>query len=285
LAVFLLPNYNRTNSVKIGRRIQMEENLNVVNDTQTGNVDGQTEQVNSESVNTEVAAVQNDKPVEKPVQTPEQNAEFARVRREAETKAKDAVISEMYGESHGIHTYAEYQAALAKQQAEAERAKFQEENGIDPDALKPVFQQWKESDPDFQELKAIRAEKNQTKALTDLNSELKDAGIDLQIKDLSDSELLKLPNIDKILEQVQKGHTLADAFFLANKKDIISRQAQTAQQEAIKKIAANGESSPGSLSAGGESDFISQELFESKKSDQRWVIKNLSKIQKSRANW
>lgn len=285
MAVFLLPNYNRTNSVKIGRRIQMEENLNVVNDTQTGNVDGQVEQVNSESVNTEVAAVQNDKPVEKPVQTPEQNAEFARVRREAETKAKDAVISEMYGESHGIHTYAEYQAALAREQAEAERAKFQEENGIDPESLKPVFQQWKESDPDFQELKAIRAEKNQTKALTDLNNELKDAGVDLQIKDLSNEELSKLPNIDGILEQVQKGHTLADAYFLANKKDIISRQAQTAQQEAIKKIAANGASSPGSLSAGGESDFISQELFESKKNDQRWVIKNLSKIQKSRANW
>ena len=134
-------------------------------------------------------------------------------------------------------------------------------------------------------MKAIRAEKNITKALTDLNSELKDAGIDLQVKDLSNEELSKLPNIDKILEQVQKGHSLADAFFLANKKDIISRQAQTAQQETIKKITANGESSPGSLSAGGESDFISQELFESKKNDQRWVIKNLSKIQKSRANW
>ncbi len=210
---------------------------------------------------------------------------FARRLKEATTKAKDELIAEMYGESHGIHTYAEYQAALAREQAEAERAKLQEEIGIDPDALKPVFQQWKESDPDFQELKAIRAEKNITKALTDLNNELKDAGIDLQIKDLSDSELLKLPNIDKILEQVQKGHSLADAFFLANKKDIISRQAQTAQQETIKKIAANGASSPGSLSAGGESDFISQELFESKKSDQRWVIKNLSKIQKSRQNW
>ena len=151
--------------------------------------------------------------------------------------------------------------------------------------MKPLFDQWKESDPDLQEARLMRAERNQTKALTDLNNELKDAGIDLQLKDLSDAELSKLPNIDGILGYVQKGHSLADAFFLANKKDIISRQAQTAQQETIKKITANGESSPGSLSAGGESDFISQELFESKKNDQRWVIKNLSKIQKSRANW
>ena len=95
---------------------------------------------------------------------------FARRLKEATTKAKDELIAEMYGESHGIHTYAEYQAALAREQAEAERAKLQEEIGIDPDALKPVFQQWKESDPDFQELKAIRAEKNITKALTDLNN-------------------------------------------------------------------------------------------------------------------
>jgi len=263
----------------------MEENIvSSVNAEPVVNVEPQETTVN-EPVNAGSGEVATPQTVSKPVQTPEQNAEFARVRREAETKAKDAVISEMYGESHGIHTYAEYQAALADQKAAEQRAKFQEENGIDPDALKPVFQQWKESDPDFQELKAIRAEKNQTKALTDLNNELKDAGVDLQIKDLSNEELSKLPNIDGILEQVQKGHSLADAFFLANKKDIISRQAQTAQQETIKKITANGESSPGSLSAGGESDFISQELFESKKSDQRWVIKNLSKIQKSRANW
>lgn len=235
----------------------------------------------------------NPEPTPDPTPSPEPTNEpdvtttqaFARRLKEATAKAKDELIAEMYGETHGIYTYADYQKALAEQKAAEQKAKLQEEIGIDPDALKPVFQQWKESDPDFQELKAIRAEKNITKALTDLNSELKDAGIDLQLKDLSDAELSKLPNIDGILGYVQKGHSLADAFFLANKKDIISRQAQTAQQETIKKITANGESSPGSLSAGGESDFISQELFESKKNDQRWVIKNLSKIQKSRQNW
>jgi hypothetical protein len=226
----------------------MEDNINVLNDTQTGNVDGQTEQVNSESVNGGVATPQNDKPA----QSPEQNAEFARVRRDAETKARDAVIAEMYGESHGIKTYAEYQKAIADNKAAEQREQFREENGIDPESLKPVFEQWKEADPDFQELKAIRAAKNSMKALSDLNAELKDAGVDLEIKDLSTEELTKIPNIDKILEHVQIGHNLADAFFLANKKDIINRQVQTAQQETIKKISANGASSPGSLAAGGE---------------------------------
>jgi hypothetical protein len=208
---------------------------------------------------------------------------FAKRLKEATTKAKDELIAEMYGETHGIYTYADYRKALAEQKAAAERAKLQEEIGIDPDALKPVFQQWKESDPDFQELKAIRAEKNITKALTDLNSELKDAGIDLQLKDLSDAELSKLPNIDGILGYVQKGHSLADAFFLANKKDIISRQAQAAQQEAIKKITANGASSPGSLANGGNEVFFTPEQVRAMTPAQ--VKANFDAIEKSMKHW
>ena len=72
----------------------MDELLTSVNAEQVSDESSQTEQVTSESENTEVATVQNEKPVK---QTPEQNAEFAKVRREAETKAKDAVIAEMYG--------------------------------------------------------------------------------------------------------------------------------------------------------------------------------------------
>lgn len=223
-------------------------------------------------------------PTPSPEPTPEPDVTntqaFSKRLNEMTQKAIDAEYDRLYGAEYGIHSKADYDAAIAKQQAEAERAKFQEENGIDPESLKPVFQQWKESDPDFQELKAIRAEKNQTKALTDLNNELKDAGIDLQVKDLSNEELSKLPNIDKILEQVQKGHSLADAFFLANKKDIISRQAQTAQQEAIKKITANGESSPGSLSNATEDDSLFTEEQIEKMSEAE-INKHWNKVKKS----
>jgi hypothetical protein len=224
-------------------------------------------------------------PTQEPAKEPDITATqaFARRLKEATTKAKDELIAEMYGETHGIYTYADYQKALAEQKAAAERAKIQEEIGIDPDALKPVFQQWKESDPDFQELKAIRAEKNITKALTDLNSELKDAGIDLQLKDLSDTELSKLPNIDGILGYVQKGHSLADAFFLANKKDIISRQAQAVQQETIKKIAANGASSPGSLANGGNEILFTPEQVRAMTPAQ--VKANFDAIEKSMKHW
>jgi hypothetical protein len=264
----------------------MEELLNSVNAEQGANVEPQIEQGETAQVeqgeNVEVAEPQ------KPVQSPEENAKYAAIRREAEQKTQkaiDAEYSRLYGAEYGIHTKADYDAAIAKQEAEAKREQFKEENGIDPEALKPVFQQWKESDPDFQELKAIRAEKNTNTALADLNNELKDAGLDLQIKDTSSEELLKLPNIDKILDLVQnKKHSLADAFFLANKKDIINRQAQTAQQETIKKIAANGASSPGSLSNNNteETFFTKEQVDKMSKAD---VVKNYDQIIKSTKKW
>jgi hypothetical protein len=172
----------------------------------------------------------------------------------ASTKALDDFISTQGYEYNGkpIKTYAEYQAAQTEVEEANRKAQFQQQNGFDPDAVKPLFEQWKQNDPDFQELSQIRQEKTLSSAISQLNTELQDAGIDLQIKDTSPAELAKLPNVDKITEYVSKGHSLADAFFLANKKDIISKQTTSVQQETIKRIAANGASSPGSLAAGSD---------------------------------
>jgi hypothetical protein len=256
------------------------EDLNVVNDTQESVVETQTEVQETGVTDSQPADV-------KPVQTPEQNAEFAKVRRDAETKAaaKERERADSFAKKYGYSSFEEMEKDQAEKEAQAEKQQFVEKNGFDPDSVKPLFEQWKESDPDFQELKSVRAERNATKALSDLNKELEDAGVDLKLADLSDAELAKVPNIDKVTEYVTKGHTLADAFFLANKKDIISRQAEKAQQDTIKKINANGESSPGSLAGGGEETFISREQFESRKSDRNWVVKNLEAISRSRAKW
>jgi hypothetical protein len=96
-----------------------EENLNL-NEGQENVVDSQTEQVDAtvETVNADNADVTPGKQETKPVQSAEENARYADIRRKAEAEAKDKVIDEMYGASHGIHTYAEYQAAIAKQQEE-----------------------------------------------------------------------------------------------------------------------------------------------------------------------
>jgi len=263
-----------------------EQSVNIessVNAEPVGNVDSQNQNIQetSDSVNDEVAPSQNDKPV----QSQEENAKYAAARREAEQKAKQKQDS--FAKKFGYDSFEEMEQAQIEQEQEAERARIQEETGVDPDQLKSVFEQLKNNDPDFQELQAIRAEKNISKSLTDLNNELKDAGIDLEIKNLSNEEVAKIPNANKVAEFVQRGHTLADAFFLANKKDIISKQVQKAEQDTIAKINANGASSPGSLSSGNNdnTNFISKEMFESKKNDQRWCIDNVSKLAKSCTKW
>lgn len=277
---FLLPIKSRNPCVKRERRIKMDELLTSVNAEQVSDESSQTEQVTSESVNGEVATPQN----EKPVQSAEENAKYAAIRREAEqkaaAKAKDEMIAEMYGESHGIYTYADYQKALAEQKAAEERQQFQDETGLDPNRIQPLIEKAVAEHPTVKQASEFLKTQRVDAAVSEFAKEFPDLGI----KTIDD--IIKLPNFQEINNYViNRGFTLNEAYKLANYGDTVSKAAQSAQQETIKKITANGASSPGSLSAGGESDFISQELFESKKSDQRWVIKNLSKIQKSRQNW
>ena len=230
----------------------------------------------------------NPEPTPDPTPSPEPTNEpdvtttqaFARRLKEATAKAKDELIAEMYGETHGIYTYADYQKALAEQKAAEERQKFQEETGLDPTAIQPLIEKAVADHPTVKQASEFLKTQRVEAAVSEFAKEFPDLGIK------SFDDIAKLPGIDKMTEYVSKyGLSLNEAYKLANYGDTVSKAAQTAQQETIKKITANGESSPGSLSAGGESDFISQELFESKKNDQRWVIKNLSKIQKSRQNW
>lgn len=184
---------------------------------------------------------------------------FARRLKEATTKAKDELIAEMYGESHGIYTYADYQKALAEQREAQEKQHYQEQYGIDPDAIKPIVEKMLKSDPRYQRLEQMEKEANITAAITNFDKEFPELGV----KTFDD--IAKLPNIDKIYDYVNRGLTLNEAYKLANYGDVVSKTAQTAQQEAIKKIAANGASSPGSLAAGGEGDTKS--IFKMSKTD------------------
>jgi hypothetical protein len=236
----------------------MEEILNSVNAEQGANVEPQIEQGETAQVeqggNVEVAEPQ------KQVQSPEENAKYAAIRREAEQKtqkAVDAEYSRLYGAEYGIHSKAEYDAAIAKQEAEAQRQQFKEENGIDPEALKPVFEQMLKSDPRYQRLEQMEREANITAAVSNFAKEFPDLGVK------SFDDIAKLPNIDKVYEYVNgKGLSLNDAYKLANYGDVIGKTAAQAQQEAIKKIAANGASSPGSLSNIAEETLLTEEAIE-----------------------
>jgi hypothetical protein len=188
-------------------------------------------------------------PVTEPTPDVTNTQAFSKRLNEMTQKAIDAEYDRLYGAEYGIHSKAEYDAAIAQQQAEAARQQFQDENGFDPDVIKPVVEQMLKSDPRYQRLEQMEKEANITAAVSKFNEEFPELGIK------SFDDIAKLPNIDKMYEYVNsKGLSLNDAYKLANYGDVIGKTATQAQQEAIKKIAANGASSPGSLAAGGEGE-------------------------------
>lgn len=223
------------------------DNLNDFNESQEQVVDApETEQVEAvESVAEEVASTETDtKPVQ---QSPEENAKFAEVRRKAEREAQDKLIAEMGMEWNGvpITTYADYQQAM-KESREAELLENLRNEEADP---KDIYSELKKNDPDFQELQTIKQEHYISKQIEALNADLSETGIDVIVKTVDDLD--KLPNAGKIAEFVKTGHTLADAYFLANKKEIIAKQAQKAQEETIKKVSLLDNAGPGALDGTG----------------------------------
>jgi hypothetical protein len=99
---------------------------------------------------------------------------------------------------------------------------------------------------------------------------------DVQIADISEEVFSLIDN---------RGLTLLDAY---NRVHATQRIAQLEKALGVKeKNAANTGGTPGSVAGQGTvpSDFISYETFQANKSNQRWVINNLSAINKSRSKW
>jgi len=224
----------------------MNENFNLVDAGNEEVVTPQEEIVEEsvESVPSEVTPEQS----EKPTQSKEENSKFAEVRRRAEQEAQDKLIAEMYGESHGIRTKADYDKAV-REQKEAAMLEQMKDSEVDP---KEIYKALKESDPDYQELKKIKAETYTQNQLRELNEELKELDLDIQIKSLD--ELAKLENADKMIKHIESGKSLSEAYFLANKKQLIQKEAEKVRQDTLEKTLSLKGSSPGALdqSAGTE---------------------------------
>lgn len=247
----------------------MFENESTVNAEPEVNVEPQEDvQVNEvESASSEVATEQ---PV-KHVQSQEENARFAEVRRKAEQEAQDKLIAEMYGESHGIYTKADYDKAV-KEQKEREMLERMRTEEVDPTEIKnALYKEWESSDPRIKEYEQIKAETYTQNQLKELNEELKELDLDIEIKTLDD--LVKLDNSEKIIDYVSKGKTLSEAYFLANKKTLIQKEAEKVRKDTLEKTLSLKGSSPGALdqSAGTEHkdsySTMSAEDFEKLKED------------------
>ncbi len=244
-----------------------------------------TPQDTTTEVQTEVKPVESDGVTSTEVQGTDvtQTKAFASRLKEATEKARNEALDEFVANEgytyngQPVTTYAELQRIKAEIKAEEERATFQEQNGFNPEAVKPLFEQWLKENPRYQQLEQAEKEANARANLAKFNEEFPELGI----KTVDD--LNKLPNIDAITNYMQLGLSLNDAYFQANRNEILGKKAQSVQQETINKITANGQSSPGSLAGGGEPSFFTKEQVDAM--SQAEVNKNYDLIIKSMKNW
>ena len=229
-------------------------------------------EIESESVETEVAPVTEEK------QSQEENAKFAEVRRKAEQAAIDKFISDQYGKSHGIHTKADYDKAIAEQE-QAQLLESLKDGDVDP---LEIYNKMKESDPEFKAMKESKQEEYVKNQLSELNNDLKGLDIDIKINSLED--IVKLENSYDVIKYVDKGMTLSEAYFLANKQNIIKSDRNKIQQDTIKQIEANGSASPGALSDTGNTASLYTEAQVEAMSVAE-ISKNYDLVMKSMKTW
>lgn len=254
------------------------EQTSTVNAEPVVNVEPQetvTEPVESEIVQSE-ATEPNTEEVAKPQQSKEDNAKYAAIRREAEKKARDQMISEMYGESHGLHTYSDYQKAIEKEK----QRKLAEEKGYDYDSLEEIINQ----DPRIKQASELLTKKEQEERRQQEMFEFLDYYQEAFGETFKGDELPK-----EVVKMTEQGIPLTVAYKAVAETQHLRNKLKEyeTKQNAEKVNSKNEETSTGGINPNtqADTDFISAETFEANRSNMDWVKKNLDKLTKSRLKW
>lgn len=193
-----------------------------------------------------------------------------RAQREAAQKARDSFIAEQGYEWNGqaITTEAQYRQAL---QEKAAYDQMQEQD-MTPEQIQRELEIRRRE----QVINARESQWQQQVRINGYLTEFREAYPDVGFDDIPD-------DVKELVRQTKI--PLLDAYNRIELPRILARkdQAIAVKEQNLK----NADTSPGGVAGQGgiPSDYISQETFEQKKHDQRWVINNLSAISKSRAKW
>lgn len=211
-------------------------------------------------------------PTPQPSNEPTQTQAFARRLKEETQKAIDSEYDRLYGAEYGIHSKAEYDKAIADQQAAQQAEKL----NIDPQFYNE-FVGLKDKVTQFESEKQQLA---QEKIFIQQDTALKNDPVTKDFYTQWESEIKA--------NAKAYGCDLDTAFTLKVRKslaDITKGVATKAEQAAIQKIATNGASSPGSLAGNGENvqTFFTKEQVD--KMSQEEVNKNYDTIIKSMSKW
>lgn len=258
-----------------------------VNAGQEGNVDLQIEEVTEvEEVTAEEAPEQEESSIDvesvegdvaTPKQSKETNSEFAKVRKEAEARAREIAtkeanqrIASLYAE-YGIGSIDELEQAITQQKRQAEVDSLSE-RGYTQDEIDEIIE--------AREIKRQHAQVQEREKSQE------------QIRQMVSEFKSIFPNVDigtipqEVLDQVASGSDLTKAYAIHQINNIGNIKAQ-AQQDAIKALKNNAETSTGSLSGTSqEQQSMSiadvNKMLESMGSQQRskWIDANYSNLEK-----
>jgi hypothetical protein len=238
--------------------VEVVDQQEVTEVTENEETTEQTEQQTETTEQTEKNVIEE---VVKPQQSAEDNAKFASVRREAEKKARDSVIAEMYGKSHGINTYEQYQQAVAEQ----EKQKQIDELGDIPEEV-------------AREIVEARELKKQIEEQSKKDKEIAEF-------------VQEFPGVTTVPQEVwdivnQKGKDLTSAYAIYLSKNMDKLKTET-EQETLKKIKQNAETSTGSIQSNAQSndnmtvDQVNKLLEGMGKGERdKWIDKNMDNLEK-----
>lgn len=181
-----------------------------------------------------------------PEQTPEENARYAAIRRKAEEDAKRKYESELgtlnqqitalcQGITHPvtgqpITNVRDYVEALQIQQKQATEQELKEK-GIDPTMIDRMI----ERNPVVMQAQQVIEHSKMMEAETALQNDIAMIGkYDPSIKSIND--LSTLPNFPDILDRVQRGASLVEAYKMVNFDNFMQHQSEAARQQAINQM-------------------------------------------------
>lgn len=231
----------------------------------------------------------NDEP---PEQSAEDNARYAAIRRRAEEDARRRYEGELNGLNNqiaamcqglthpvtgqpitNIHDYVD---ALAIQQRTAREQEL-EEKGIDPRMIDRMI----EANPVVMQAKQVIERSKLTEAENRIAQDVAEVSkYDPNIKNVQD--LLELPNFPEILDRVNRGASLIDAYKMVNFDNFMQHTNDAARQQAINQMRGKShlQSQTNSVATGNEEVDVPAEIMNRWKSEGK-TEKQISELYKT----
>lgn len=208
---------------------------------------------------------------------------------------RDAEVAKRFS-TQGINTWEDllkgWDATQQRQKEQALDREYQEvvkqeaeKWGADPDTLTQIANSLVSKHPSVLKSQQLEQENSQIKSQQQMQAQINQSAAEFKAA---------YPSLDystipqEVYDRVNKGYSLMDSYQIyenkALKEKIATQEKAIHVKENNQKNAVN---SPGSVTGNGATvaDYISADTFEKNKDDQRWIIKNLSKIQESRSKW